>query len=65
MRGFCINPFTEEELLEIIKEEGITIGAVQQLVGLIKDGLISEEDAARRMGKSLSDFKSCVDTYCS
>lgn len=48
----------EEKRMTLAKKEGITIGAV-------KDGLIFEEDAARRMDKRLSDFKSCVDTYCS
>ncbi len=63
--AMCIEQYNEEKRRALAKKEGITIGAVRQLVGAIKDGLISEEDATRRADMSLSDFKRCVATYCS
>ena len=60
--AMCVEQYLEEKRMALAKKEGITIGAVRQLAGAV---IISEKDAARRMDMSLSDLKSCVDTYCS
>ena len=56
-------------LSEMIEEKGIEQGIVQgiekgtlmTLVSLVKDGLLSEEDAVKRSGVSAAEFKAFLE----
>ena len=41
-------------------EKGVERGMLKALFGLVKDGVISEADAARRAGMSLENFTKAV-----
>ncbi len=40
-----------------IKDEGISQGKLETLIGLVKDGLLPVEEAAKRLQKSVDEFK--------
>ncbi len=65
----CITEYDEQETMESFKEEGreegIAIGVVKNLVSFIKDGFITEEEAAKRAQISLDEFRKCEALYCS
>ena len=45
---------------EIAKEEGIEKGMLQTLCSLVKDGILSNMDAAKRAGMSLEEFRKAI-----
>ncbi len=73
----CITEYNEAETMELFKEEGRAEGreegeakgeikgAIKQLVGFIKDGFISEKQAAERADMSLDEFRKYEALYCS
>ncbi len=69
MSALCITEYNEAETMEFFKEEGRAEGRaegeVKQLVGFIKDGFISEKQAAERANMSLDEFKKREAIYCS
>ena len=44
------------------RAEGKAEGEYQTLLGLVKDGILSAEEAAKRMGVSVEKFKNAGDT---
>ena len=47
------------------KAEGLTEGKIKAIIEFMKDGLISEEDAAKRANMTLEDFRKAEALYCS
>ena len=45
---------------EIAKEEGLEEGMLKTLCGLVKDGILSNMDAAKRAGMSLEEFRKAI-----
>ena len=45
---------------EIAKEEGLEEGMLKTLCGLVKDGILSNMDAAKRAGMSLEEFTKAI-----
>ena len=43
--------------ISLVVSQGISQGRQQILIELVHDGIITEEDAARRMCKSVEEFK--------
>lgn len=46
------------EAIEGIREDGRKEGEIKTLLSLVKDKILSLQDAATRMGLSVADFKS-------
>jgi predicted transposase YdaD len=42
------------------REEGIEIGRIESFVGLVKKGLLTVEQAANELGKSVEEFKTLM-----
>jgi flagellar biosynthesis/type III secretory pathway protein FliH len=42
------------------REEGIEIGRIESFVGLVKKGLLTIEQAANELGKSVEEFKTLM-----
>lgn len=65
VKRMCITEYDEEKTLNKIRKEskeegkveGIEIGALNTLVGLIKDGILSLNDAAKRANMTISEFE--------
>ena len=57
VKTMLLTEYNESETNEMFKEEGRTEGAIEMLVSLVKDGIISIKDAAARVGLSEASFK--------
>ena len=58
----CITEYNEEEVMDIRFEEGVEIGEekgfLKALVDLVKDGIFSIADAAKRANMTVTEFES-------
>ena len=48
VRGMLLAEYNEAEAMELFRKEGRKEGALQELASLVRDGLLSTEDAAKR-----------------
>jgi predicted transposase YdaD len=46
-----------DEALQVSKEEGRTEGILETFKGLVKDGTLTIETAAKKMGVTVADFR--------
>ena len=53
----CITEYDEERAIMEFREEGIEIGMLKTLFGLVKDGLLSLNVAAERANMTVEEFK--------
>ena len=62
VKSMCITEYNEAKTFAALRKEeraeGIEIGTLQTLTGLIKDGILSISDAAKRAGMTVSEFES-------
>ena len=49
----CITEYDEERTLAETREEG----AIEMLIGLVKDGILTLSEAAKRINMPLSEFQ--------
>ena len=54
----CLTEYNEAETLELFKEEYLVEGKISALLDLVKDGLISVAEAAKRLGMTEEAFLS-------
>ncbi len=72
VKDMCLTEYDEAKYTDQVradgraegKVEGKTEGTISTLVGLIKRGLISEDNAAESAGMSLEDFRKAEALYC-
>ena len=55
--SMCITEYDEAKNNELLRAESKTEGIVEILVGLIKDGILSEDKAAKRANMPLAEFR--------
>ena len=68
VKNMCLTEYNEAETLEKFKkeyieegrEEGIKEGMARAMDSLVRDGLLSESDAARRLNISLEEYRNLV-----
>ena len=59
----CITEYDEAETMNGFKQEGIEEGTIKTLLGLVHDGLITEETAAERASVSVEEFRKLAAQY--
>lgn len=57
VKGMLLTEYNEAETMEIVRESSRKEGAIETLIGLVKDGLLPLKDAAERAGVSVEDFR--------
>ena len=68
VKGMLLTEYNEAKQMELVKEEALaeglakrrTEGIVQTLVSLVKEGLLSKEEAARRSNLSPAEFEAAM-----
>ena len=58
VKTMCITEYNEEEVMDIRFEEGKEEGVLKTLIDLVKDGLISLAEAAKRANMTVAEFES-------
>ena len=59
----CITEYDEERAIMEFREEGIEIGMLKTLFGLVKDGLLSLNVAAERANMTVEEFKAKLSEF--
>ncbi len=72
VENMCLTEYNEAETYDLLraeciakgKAEGISEGKIEMVLSFLKDGLITESNAAKRVGMSLADFRKAAALYC-
>lgn len=65
VKEMIVAEFEEERMMNSLLEEGRKAGRIATLASMIKKGRLTEEEAAKEEGTTVSEFKRDVQTYCS
>ena len=57
VKGMLLTEYNEAEQMELFKEDGRKEGIVSTLVSLVKDGILTEDEAAGRAGVTVETFR--------
>ena len=57
VKGMLLTEFNEAEQMELFKEDGRREGIIETLISLVKDGILSIKDAAKRAGITETAFE--------
>jgi len=57
MKGMLLTEYNEAEQMELFKEGGRREGIIETLISLVKDGILSIKDAAKRAGITETAFE--------
>ena len=58
--NMCITEYDEEKNNELLKEESKAEGKIIMIIDFLKDGLITEDVAAKKANMSVADFRKLV-----
>lgn len=53
----CLTEYNEEETMEMFRQEAREEGKINTLIDLVKDGLLTKEQAAEKLGMDLTQFE--------
>lgn len=57
----CITEYNEKSFVNGIREEGIQQGIEETLASLVEDKILTIEEAAKRAGKNVDEFKEMME----
>ena len=57
VKGMLLTEYNEAEQMELFKEDGRREGIIETLISLVKDGILSIKDAAKRAGITETAFE--------
>ena len=57
VKGMLLTEYNEAEQMALFKEDGRKEGIIETLVSLVKDGILSVRDAAKRAGITEAAFE--------
>ena len=57
VKGMLLTEYNEAEQMELFKEGGRREGIIETLISLVKDGILSIKDAAKRAGITETAFE--------
>ena len=57
VKGMLLTEYNEAEQMELFKEDGRREGIIETLISLVKDGILSIKEAAKRAGITETAFK--------
>lgn len=57
VKGMLLTEYNEAEQMELFKEDGWREGIIETLISLVKDGILSIKDAAKRAGITETAFE--------
>ena len=57
VKGMLLTEYNEAEQMELFKEDGRREGIIETLIALVKDGILSIKDAAKRAGITETAFE--------
>ncbi len=62
VKGMLLTEYNEAEQMELFKEDGRREGLIDTLISLVKDGILSIKDAAKRAGITETAFEQKMST---
>ena len=57
VKGMLLTEYNEAEQMELFKEDGRREGIIETLISLVKDGILSIKEAAKRAGITETAFE--------